>query len=155
MNTTNEVAPVEDCMSFWHLNICGLDRHHHQLEMEVETHQPDIIGLTETHHVEEPRELNDYTFIGSKAPSTSKSVTGFYIKNFRGRSERVHIPFQDPVTEGRITAHIFNNMYLIEAYAPCQGKRIDDFYEYLNSHATDAETRGLPLLIMGDFNGHI
>ena len=32
---------------------------------------------------------------------------------------------------------------------------MDDFYEYLNAHATDAEVKGYPMLIMGDFNGHL
>ena len=118
-------------------------------------HQPDVIDLTETHHTEEPPEIENYTFVGTKAPATNKSGTGIYIKNYRGTSQRVQIAHKDPITSSRITAHIYNNMYLIEAYAPCQGKRIEDFYEYLNTYATDASLKGLPLLVMGDFNGHI
>ena len=77
-------ASIEKCISLWHLNICGLDSHHHQLEAEVEIHQPDIIGLTETHHVEDPKELQNYTFVATKAPATNKSGTGIYIKDFQG-----------------------------------------------------------------------
>ena len=63
-------------------------------------------------------ELNNYTFVGTSAPSTRKSGTGLYIRNYQGTSQTVRIEHNDPVTAGRITAHIYNNMYLIEAYAP-------------------------------------
>ena len=46
-------------------------------------------------------------------------------------------------------------MLVIEAYSPCEGQDSDPFYEYLTEHVLEARTRGMPVIIMGDLNGHI
>lgn len=76
----------EHLYSLWHINICGLDRRHHQLESEMMQYGPDIVGLTETHHTETPTEIQGYTFVGSNAPTPNKSGTGLYIRDFKGTS---------------------------------------------------------------------
>ena len=78
---------MEQVYQFWHLNIWGLDKHFHELLTEVDQYAPDIIGLSETHHINQPREIEGYTFQGSVGTSTSQSGTGMYIKNYKGTNE--------------------------------------------------------------------
>jgi len=42
-----------------------------------------------------------------------------------------------------------------EAYAPCEGENTDDFYDHLNTHLVDANMKKTPIILLGDFNGHI
>ena len=53
----------------------------------MEEYEPDIVGLAETRHVQQPKDIPGYTFIGKYAKSTSQSGTGIYIKNFKGYYE--------------------------------------------------------------------
>lgn len=50
---------------------------------------------------------------------------------------------------------VYNNLFIVEAYAPCEGSSVDEFYEYLHAHVLEAEARKLRIIIMGDLNGHI
>ena len=78
-----------------------------------------------------------------------------YIRNSPCQNEPINLTHQNRETDSRITAHLYNNMYVIEAYAPCEGENTDDFYDHLNTHLVDANMKKTPIILLGDFNGHI
>ena len=57
--------------------------------------------------------------MGQLATKTSQSGTGFYVKNFKGQLEQVVLHHEDPLTQSRVSAIVYNNTFLVEAYAPC------------------------------------
>ena len=125
------------------------------LQATLDIYASDILAIAETHHIEDPPEINGYTFHGRPTDSTHKSGTGILLKQSNCDVQSCNLTHPDPGINSRITAVIYNNTFIIEAYAPCEGKPTDDFYQYLHAHMCEATTRKKAVIVVGDFNGHI
>ena len=51
-----------------------------EIQATLDIYAPDVLAFAETHHVEDPPELEGYTFYGRATDSTHKSGTGLLIK---------------------------------------------------------------------------
>ena len=89
-----------------------------EIQATLDIYAPDILALAETHHVEDPPEIEGYTFHGRVTDSTNKSGAGLLIKQAACEIKLCELTHPDPGTNSRIVAATYNNTFFIEAYAP-------------------------------------
>ncbi|CAG9327240.1 unnamed protein product [Blepharisma stoltei] len=138
-----------------HANIQGARNKKQQLSRFIEEIAPDIMGLCETHCVDQedlPR-IAGYEWVTSPGSGRSAGV-GILIN----KEIEMEIGEVRTVVIGRVIGVELERFTLIEAYSPVEGSEmmeIEDFYNGL--YEAIAWSRGLDKheIMLGDFNAHI
>ena len=73
-----------------------------EIQTSLDIYAPDILALAETHHVDDPPEIEGYTFHGRTTDSTHKSGTGLLIKHAACEIKTCELTHQDPGINSRI-----------------------------------------------------
>ena len=125
------------------------------------THIPDIISLCETHVREnaQPPTIPGYNSFYNNY-SGGSSGTAIYYRLHLKATQLVHPGNANKEMKARVTMERINNTWYGEFYAPCDSENVEpreNFYAYAEEAvaAMRENDRTIPMILVGDFNGHI
>ena len=126
------------------------------LIQEMENMRLDILGISETHWVEEGKIINEnHTLIYSGGKEHRKGV-GILMKNYIARSMLGFWAISERVILLKLQAKPFN-INIIQVYAPtsdCEDEEVEKLYQEINNGIQQTKS-GEVLCVMGDFNAKV
>ena len=150
-------------MIIWHLNIGGLWKKLPYLKHTIcaSTHIPDIIALCETHikQKSQPPTIPGYKVFHNNY-SGGSSGTAIYYRLHLKATQLEHPGNANKEMRARTTMAKINNTWYGEFYAPVESENAEpreNFYAYAEEGiaAMRGEDNNIPMILIGDFNGHI
>ena len=126
------------------------------LIQEMENMRLDILGISETHWVEEGKIIKEnHTLIYSGGKEHRKGV-GILMKNYIARSMLGFWAISERVILLKLQAKPFN-INIIQVYAPtsdCEDEEVEKLYQEINNGIQQTKS-GEVLCVMGDFNAKV